>query len=134
MAVRGRAHTRVSKQKVASWIEELRRSKTTPHGLPEDILIQALEGYGDATLTWPQIRFHAQRFYTYVSTYVADCTIHKAFQGPIGVKKVPSAGVSIFRLTAAPLRRRRTVLRHEWTEGVAGFKWRQGPQLKRPHS
>jgi hypothetical protein len=109
MALRGRAHTRVSKQKVASWIEELRRSKTTPHGLPEDIIIQALQGYGDATLTWPQVSFHARRFYNYVSAHVSDCTIRRAFHRPIGVRKVPSAGVSIFRLTAVPLRQIETL-------------------------
>jgi hypothetical protein len=98
------ANSAIVKQRVSSWIAELQAAKTTSHGLPEDVLIHALDGYGSENLSWPQIRSHAVKFYTYISAQASDCTISRAFQRPIGTKKVPTAAVSIFRLMAAPLR------------------------------
>jgi hypothetical protein len=103
------ANSAIAKQRVSSWIAELKASKTTPTGLPEDVLIHALDGYGDENLSWPQIRSHAMQFYTYVSKHVSDCTNSRAFERPLGTKKVPAAAVSIFRLMAAPLRLLETV-------------------------
>lgn len=103
------ATSAIAKQRVSSWIAELQAAKTTPHGLPEDVLIHALDGYGDKNLSWPQIRAHAQYFYNYISMQVSDCTISRAFQRPIGTKKVPTAAVSIFRLNAKPLRHSETL-------------------------
>jgi hypothetical protein len=40
------ASSLIARQLVSSWIKELQDSKTTPHGLPEDILVNALDGYG----------------------------------------------------------------------------------------
>ena len=98
------ANSAIAKQKVSSWTAELQAAKTTSHGLPEDVLIHALDSYGNESLGWPQIRSHALKFYAYISSQVSECTISRAFQRPIGTKKAPTAAVSIFRLMAAPLR------------------------------
>src|SRR5262249_41229439 len=94
----------IARQTIASCIAQLKAGKTTPSGLPEAILIHALEGYGDADLVWAQISSRARKFYSYVSAQISDCTLRRAFQPPIGTKKVPAAAISIFRLSAAPLR------------------------------
>ena len=98
------AKSSIAKQRVSSWIAELQAAKTTPDGLPEDVLIHALDGYGGEHFSWPQISSHARRFHAYISMRVADCTIQRAFRRPIGTKKIPAAAVSIFRLIAAPFR------------------------------
>jgi hypothetical protein len=103
------ANSAIAKQRVSSWIGELQAAKTTSHGLPEDVLIHAPDGYGGEKLSWPQIRSYALKFYTHISAHVSDCTISRAFQRPIGTKKLPTAAVSIFRLMAAPLRRSETL-------------------------
>src|SRR5262249_53579933 len=94
----------MARQRISSWIAELQAAKTTPHGLPKDVLIHALDGYDGEDLSWPQIRSHAIKFYNNISTQIPDSTVSRAFQRPIGTKKVPTAAVSIFRLMAAPLR------------------------------
>lgn len=100
---------RVAAQKVSSWIAELQAAKTTPHGLTDDVLIHALEGYGDADLSWTEISSRAQKFYKHISAEVSDCTIRRAFRRPVGTKKAPCAAVSVFRLMAAPLRQAETL-------------------------
>lgn len=42
---------RAAKATVSSWIRDLRASDAkAPHGLPEDVLVRALDGYGGTEL------------------------------------------------------------------------------------
>jgi hypothetical protein len=97
-----------AQQVVSAWINNLFATKTTPHGLPEDIALRALEGYSGTDLSWSEIRNKAIDFRNYVSAQVSDCTIRHAFQRPLG-KKLPATSVSIFRLMANPLRHSETL-------------------------
>src|SRR5262245_8418664 len=97
-----KSQAKLARQTVTSWINEFYRSKLTPHGLPEDVLVHALERYGAESLTWPSLRSKAQDFHRYVTTNVSDCTIRRVFRRPIGSKE-PVASVSIYRLMAKPL-------------------------------
>jgi hypothetical protein len=99
---------KLARQTVTSWINEFYRSKLTPHGLPEDVLVHALEGYGTDDLSWPSLRSKAQDFHRYVTTNVTDCTIRRVFRRPIG-SKAPVASVSMHRLMAKPLRQSETL-------------------------
>ncbi len=49
----------IAQQLVSSAIENFYESKKTPHGLPEDVLVHAFEGYGTEDLDWPLIRTKA---------------------------------------------------------------------------
>jgi hypothetical protein len=102
------ASSLIARQLVSSWIKELQDSKTTPHGLPEDILVNALDGYGTENLSWPFVRSKAQDFLNYVSAHVSDCTIRHIFRRPIG-RKEPAGSVSIYRLMDGSLRQAETL-------------------------
>jgi hypothetical protein len=102
-----RPETVVAQQIVSSAIENFYGSKDTPHGLPEDVLLHALEGY-TKDLTWPLIREKALDFEKYASKHVSDCTIRRVLRRPIG-QKPPAASVCIFRLAARPLRSTQTL-------------------------
>jgi hypothetical protein len=102
------ARSLIARQMVSSWIKELQESKTTPHGLPEDLLVNAFDGYNTENLSWPFIRSKAQDFRNYVSAHVSDCTIRHIFRRPIG-RKEPAASVSIYRLMGGPFRQSETL-------------------------
>ncbi len=103
-----KSQAKLARQTVTTWIDKFERSKQTPHGLPEDVLRHALEGYGAESLTWPSLRSKAQDFNRYVTSHVTDCTIHRVLRRPIG-RKEPGASVSIYRLMAKPLRQAETL-------------------------
>ncbi len=69
------------------------RVATTSHGLPEDVLVHAQDGYGDESLSWRLVRSKAQEFHRYVAANVGDCTIRRVFRRPIGGKE-PVASVA----------------------------------------
>jgi hypothetical protein len=73
------SQAKLGRQEVTSWINDFYRSKTTAHGLPEDVLVQALGGYGAGSLGWPSLRSKALDFQNYVATSVSDCTIRHVF-------------------------------------------------------
>lgn len=98
----------LARQTVSAQIKQLYNSKTTPHGLPQDVLVHALEGYGAQDLSWPSVRSKAQDSYEYASTHISDCTIRRVLRRPMGNKE-PAAAVSIYRLTANPLRQSETL-------------------------
>ncbi len=89
---------------VSSRIKDLYASKITPHGLPDDILLRALDGYGSTDLSWSALRDKGTDFRKYVTAHVSDCTIRHVFRRPLGKKLLPAASVSIFRLVANQLR------------------------------
>ena len=103
-----KSQEKVARRTVTSWIDDFYRSKLTSHGLPEDVLVHALDGYGDESLSWPLVRSKAQEFHRYVAANVSDCTIRRVFRRPVG-RKEPVASVSIFRLMAEPLRHSQTL-------------------------
>ena len=51
---------------VSSSIRDL-NSKLKGHGLPEDVLIRALEGYDATELSWPGLRAKGLEFGEYIS-------------------------------------------------------------------
>src|SRR5262249_32230805 len=97
-----RADALRAQQSISNWIEDLHSRQKTPHGLPEEVLVHALEGYGGGSLSWPSVRDKGINFRNYISKEVSDCTIRYAFRRPLG-KKPPATSVSIFRLMANPL-------------------------------
>jgi hypothetical protein len=103
-----KASTFAARQVVSTWIKALYTDKATPSGLPEDVLVRALEGYGGLDLSWPAVRDKGRNFRDYVSEHIRDCTIRCVFHRPIG-NKAPAASVSIFRLMPNPLRSSETL-------------------------
>src|ERR1700682_820182 len=99
---RERPEARSARQKVASEIKNFYESKGTPDGLPDDVLLHALQGYGESDLNWPSVRTKALDFEKYALADVSDCTIRRVLRRPIG-KKGAAASVSIYRLAAHPL-------------------------------
>ncbi len=87
----------MAQQVVSSAIKVFYESKETPHGLPEDVLLHALEGYNTKDLNWPAIRTKALDFEKYALSHVSDCTLRRILRRPIG-RKSAAASVSIFRL------------------------------------
>jgi hypothetical protein len=104
-----RAEALNARQALSLKIAELYRLKITHHGLPEEILVHALEGYGTENLGWSSLKLKARHFCEYVSAHVSDCTIRHVVQRPLG-RREPAASVSIYRLTAKPLRQTETLL------------------------
>jgi hypothetical protein len=103
-----RPETLIAKQLVSSAIKTFYESKKTPHGLPEDVVLRALEGYDTKHLDWLAVRAKALDFVNYASKHVSDCTIRRILRRPIGRKRA-AASVSIFRLAARPLRSSETL-------------------------
>jgi len=115
----------IAQQLVSSAIENFYESKKTPHGLPEDVLVHAFEGYGTEDLDWPLIRTKALNFEKYASAHVRDCTIRRVLRRPIG-RKHAAASVSIFRLAARPFRSSQTlfgVYTHTFTFWPSGWRF-----------
>jgi hypothetical protein len=92
---------------VSSSIRDL-NSKLKGHGLPEDVLIRALEGYDATELSWPGLRAKGLEFGEYISAQVSDCTVRKISRRPIG-RKPPAVSFNILRLMATPLRAAETL-------------------------
>lgn len=103
-----RAQNRLSEETVASWITRLQDSQTMPDGLPDVVLVQALNGYGGESLSWPELRSKAQQFQNFISVHGRDCTIRLALRRP-GSGKSDAASISLFMPVAAPLRQSKTL-------------------------
>lgn len=83
-------------------------AKMTPHGLPDDVLVHALDGYLGKRLSWPSLRKKGENFHRYISPQVNDCTIRQMLRRPTSTRE-PAISISIYRLTAKPLRKVNTL-------------------------
>jgi hypothetical protein len=103
-----RAQMKRAQNVVSSEIAEL-RAKFTPHGLPEDVLVRAFDGYSGADLSWLQLRSKAQELKRYLEAQVSHCTIRTAFRRPLG-QRPPATSLSVLRLMDAPSEKNRPFL------------------------